>query len=517
MSADWNLEVVASLVLLAILVSYLTGSVNPRLPPGPKPLPLLGNLHQLPSQHQYKVFTQWARQYGDVFFVKIFHKPVLVVNDAKAARELMEKRSSKYSDRPRTVVLSELVGMSPILFLLPYGNDWRRHRKWFQNAFQVQSARQNFRPLQQSMVQGLLLGLVESPHDFRAHVKRALGTAMLEIAYGHVGTDEEYVKLADMATSEALELGGAGTTLVDFFPILKFTPAWMSSFKRRTIEIEHLVRAAWDVPYDRVMKEIAAGHARKSFLSSLIMEASADGNPTKIDERHLKGAGIMVYGGECEPSGTDTTVTALMTFILAMTLHPDVCKKAQAEIDQAVGPSRLVDFDDRTSLPYFECVIKEVYRWAPPLPLGKSIEYFSTGYYHGFHIPAGSTIVPNIWAMTRNTDVYPEPDRFWPERFEHLDAKTMDEHDPAKLIFGFGRRICPGRNLGDSSVWLAAANMLSTLDIRKARTVAGEEITPEVNFADGVISHVAPFQCDIVPRSEKAKETIALYNPDVIM
>ncbi|CCL98339.1 uncharacterized protein FIBRA_00333 [Fibroporia radiculosa] len=151
-------------------------------------LPTLGNIHQLPTKHQHRTLTKWAAKYGDVFYIQICHKPVVLVNTLQAAHDLMEKRSSLYSDRPRTVVFTELMGFEPTTSILPYGNQWRLHRKWFQTAFRTKTAQSRHRPLQLRAVRHLLSALLDSPANFRNNVKRFAGGMMLEIAYGHTAT-----------------------------------------------------------------------------------------------------------------------------------------------------------------------------------------------------------------------------------------------------------------------------------------------------------------------------------------
>ncbi|CCL99951.1 uncharacterized protein FIBRA_01976 [Fibroporia radiculosa] len=325
---------------------------------------------------------------------------------------------------------------------------------------------------------------------------------MVEISFGRTVTslDDELVTLAENTFTAILETGGAATTLVDLFPILRFWPTWLPGleFKRRASEIAQMLRITMDVPYEGVVKEMAAGVNKPSLLASLIEKLSIEGVVTEEDEEDLKGAITTVYAG-----GTDTTMTAIMTFILAMVMHPNIFLKAQAEVDQVTKGSRLPEFDDRHSLPYLECVLKEVYRWGCPLPLGVPHRLIEDDEYNGYHLPGGSTIIPNIWAMTRREDIYPDPERFFPERFESMDDETFELYDPRKLIFGFGRRICPGRTFADNSVWIAAASILSALDIRKARDQTGEEISPVPVFKSGFTRHVLPFECDIRPRSRK--------------
>ncbi|CCL98338.1 uncharacterized protein FIBRA_00332 [Fibroporia radiculosa] len=483
------------------------------LPPGPRRLPLLGNAHQLPSEFQHKTFKQWAAKYGDIFYLEVFRKPAIVISSARIAHDLMEKRSSKYSDRPRTVVFTELMGLEPTASILPYGNRWRLHRRWLQTAFQTKTAQRDYQPLQRRRIRQLLSALLDTPEDFRTLIKKSAGGTMMEVTYGHIATaaDDGFIEWADDIITRMQEAGSAGTTITDFFPILKYVPEWMpgAGIKRRVSGLRSEVQQLHDVPYERVKSAVDAGSARTSFLASLIEKISADNELTQDDVFNLKGVAGVVY-----IAGVDTTVTVVVTFILAMVLHPEVYKKAQAEVDRVIGQSRLPDFDDRPSMPYLDCVLKETYRWGCPLPLVVPHQVIQDDEYLGYHIPAGSMIIPNVWAMTRNPDVYPDPDTFIPERFENLDDGTASQLNPSELIFGFGRRICPGRTFADTTIWLLIASVLATMDICKTCDEAGEKITPEPIFKHGNVCHPVPFKCDIRPRSEEAVGVIKLANAE---
>ncbi|EGO02936.1 hypothetical protein SERLA73DRAFT_70421 [Serpula lacrymans var. lacrymans S7.3] len=92
-----------------------------KLPPGPRPDPIIGNLRQFPKGNQPEVFSEWGKEFGDVVYVQIFGRGVLVLNSIRAVNDLLEKRGSIYSDRPRQVAFGELLGMEKVLSLMPYG------------------------------------------------------------------------------------------------------------------------------------------------------------------------------------------------------------------------------------------------------------------------------------------------------------------------------------------------------------------------------------------------------------
>jgi cytochrome P450 len=124
--------------------------------------------------------------------------------------------------------------------------------------------------------------------------------------------------------------------------------------------------------------------------------------------------------------------------------------------------------------------------------------------YLGYHMPSGSIVIPNIWAMLHAPESYAEPLVFKPARF----LGAAPERDPRELCFGFGRRACPGQKLADASVWLSCALALATLRIMPVKGADGRDVMPEPVMTSGTISHPKPFRCAIAPRSERARALI---------
>jgi cytochrome P450 len=166
----------------------------------------------------------------------------------------------------------------------------------------------------------------------------------------------------------------------------------------------------------------------------------------------------------------------------------------------ANDPLRLPTAEDRPDLPYVDALVKEVFRWQNVVPLGVPHRLTAEDTHAGHRIPAGSVVIANIWAMTHDPNTYADPLVFRPERF----LGATPERDPRELVFGFGRRVCPGQHLAEVSVWLACALSLAAFSIRPA---PGAPL-PEPKMSDGTISHPAPFACSIEPRSESMAELV---------
>lgn len=196
----------------------------------------------------------------------------------------------------------------------------------------------------------------------------------------------------------------------------------------------------------------------------------------------------------------------MVTALFAMIKYPQVQKKAQAEIDRVVGHGRLPTFADRPALPYIDCLIKEAMRWKPMFPTGLAHRLSEDDYYKGQWIPRGSIVMPNVWAMSRDKDLYEDPERFWPERFEGQERR--DAFDPYSWAFGFGRRICPGSHFADSMLFILLASFLATFDVSKPVDKDGRETEPEETYSSGLMRALNPFECTIKPRSTSTKELV---------
>jgi cytochrome P450 len=189
-----------------------------------------------------------------------------------------------------------------------------------------------------------------------------------------------------------------------------------------------------------------------------------------------------------------------MTFFLAMTVFPEVQKKAQEELDRVVGPNRLPVSSDRDSLPYIMAIMKETHRWHPVTPMGLPHTSTSEDVYSGFRIPKGSILMPNTWWFTHDPSVYPDPMKFNPDRFIET-ATHKAEPDPRNFIFGYGRRICPGRYVADNALFITIAQSLAVFEV-KNQVENGKVIETEIEFEPGMISHPIPYRTSIKPRSK---------------
>ncbi|EJD05111.1 cytochrome P450 [Fomitiporia mediterranea MF3/22] len=396
---------------------------------------------KLPVRIPWVTYSKWRHQYGDVVYAYALGRSILILNSFAAARDLLEKKSATFSDRPYLPVFN-MMGWELNLPFLRYGPRFRKHHQFMHQYFGP-TAIDSLSPIQERETRKFLLRLLTEPDILVAGINLCI-TYGREVQSGH----DELIELTENAMHLSTSLGNG------------------------------------------------AGAAPQCVISDLLDEYEGMSVVDYEHEKYIKSIGATVYN-----AGTHTTKATLTEFFLMMTLHPEVTKKAQEEIDRIVGTYRMPSFEDRKDLPYIECLLKELYRIHPPGPLGMPHITTQTEEYRSWVIPDGTIVISNIWQMMRDEAVFQKPGEFVPERF--LNKTLSGEEDPSVIVFGFGRRVCPGKYLADTTLWLAIVSVLAMFDIEPYTNPATGEVELPKNEVqeEQLILELKPFKCKISPRS----------------
>ncbi|THU98501.1 cytochrome P450 [Dendrothele bispora CBS 962.96] len=463
------------------------------LPPGPKGLPLLGNVADLPQTQPWVTFAEFGRKYGGITYLTALGKHIIVLNDPKYATEMLDKKSRIYSDRPTLVMAGQLVGWDKGPALIPFSQQWSEYRRLFAQLMGTRSKIDDFNDLFHEETHTFLRNLLETPNSWLDHCRRYAGALVLRVAFGYkVKVKEDpLVKLVDEAMDNFSETTASNAFMVDVFPSLQYVPAWFpgAEWKRKATKYHKTLAEMLEVPFAWVKQQMVAGTADSCFVSKQLENKSM----TPEEELTIKWTAGGIYSG-----GADTTVAHMECFFMAMALHVDAQQKAQAEMESVLGVGVLPTLADRGRLPYFEAMFTEVYRCYTLGPTGLPHVCTQDDVHDGYFIPKGSIIFTNVWQFLRDPKTYSDPDKFSPERFMESPSHEK-EKDPKNYVFGFGRRACPGMHFADASLWILLASLVAGFDIRPP-VKDGQTVLPSGKFADGSISHPEHFDCVITPR-----------------
>ncbi|KAJ5648513.1 hypothetical protein N7490_004885 [Penicillium lividum] len=491
----------AAVAVFFIIRALISKQKLAPFPPGPKGKPLIGNLLDLPAPGKQE-WQHWLRHkelYGPLSSVTALGQTLVIINDRQLAFQILEKNSAKHSSRPHLVFANELSGWGKAPVNQDNTSLLRTYRRAMARTIGTRASASKFDQLLIVETRRFLWRLLDCPQDFLQHIKTAAGAFVLKITYGYDivphGRDP-LVSLADLALDQFSLAIVPGAWLVDMIPALKYLPEWApgAGFKKTARYYLETVTNLVNHPFKFTKYKMSQKSHESSFVSELLSQGE--------DEDITKWAAAALYGG-----GADTTVSALEGFFLAMILFPDIQRKAQEEIDRVFGEPTLPTVADRERLPYIDAVVKETLRWHVVAPLGVPHRTDEDDIIDGFMIPKNALLLPNIWSFNHDPEVYPEPSEFRPERYLAEEGRDT-EPDPHDTSFGYGRRLCPGRIVADTSLFLTIANTLATFQITKEIGQDGQEIEPPVDFTPGIISHPVPYKCKFSPRSEKHKALI---------
>ncbi|KAG1837795.1 cytochrome P450 [Suillus subalutaceus] len=486
------LLVPASLVVIKAFKWLVRNRQNrPCLPPGPMPLPLLGNVLSIDTKEPWLTYTEWGATYGDLVFARLLGQEVVVTNSQHVAEALMDKRSRIYSDRPYiATALADSVGQSTLQQQFMATNGVFAGGL-FHQTFRPDSALK-FRLMQIKRAREMSVNLIDDPQHYHSHFATFSSSVAMSVAYGYQTSprDDPLVRIVEDAMAIGVKvMTQERATLLKLFPFLLSLPdrCWGSAIKRDAQVSTHRMTEMTDLPFqyaqEHMAENLSLGHV--SMVSDNLQRMEKLDQASKpIFETALKKATVSTIMGSYE-----TTTATLMTFALAMVLYPDVQRRAQAEIDSVVGGDRLPTFEDRASLPYVESVLRETLRWHPILPIGGPHATSSDDIFDGYFIPKGAAVICNIWAISRDETRYPDASSFIPERFLDVDNALTDD-DPARYVFGFGRRACPGRYAADASVWSAIVTMLFTMEFSSPKDDQGKVIEVTPGFTTGLIQYL---------------------------
>ncbi|GJN23244.1 hypothetical protein PR202_gb10876 [Eleusine coracana subsp. coracana] len=485
-----------------------------RLPPGPPAIPVLGHLHLL-EKPIHAALSRLAKQYGPLFSLRMGSRPAMVVSSAELARVCFTEHDVTFATRPRFPSFDLVSFGGTTLPTSRYGPYWRNLRRVA--TVHLLSAHRVTCML--PVVSGEVRAMARRMYRAAAAAgPRGAARVELKRRLFELSLSALMETIARTKTSRG-EGSGAGAAAGDDRDMAPET----QEFKEALDEFIPLVGAAnvWDfLPVLRWLdvlgvrrRILAAVGRRDAFLRRLIdaerrrMEEGDDGGGEgekksmiavlltlqKTEPEVYTDATIMALCTSMFTGGAETTATTAEWAMSLLLNHPDVLKKAQAEIDASVGTSRLVTPADVPRLAYLQCIINETLRQYPAVPTLVPHESTADCKVGGHDVPRGTMLLVNAYAIHRDPAAAwgPDPDAFRPERFE--DGKAEGKF---MIAFGMGRRKCPGETLALRTVGLVLGTLIQCFDWD---TVDGGK----VDMAEGVgitLPRAVPLEAMCTPR-----------------
>ncbi|RFU78079.1 cytochrome p450 [Trichoderma arundinaceum] len=455
------------------------------LPPGPKGLPIIGNMLEMAATDRMMTLSkQWADEYGDVFYTKVGFQHFIWLSSAAAVKDLMDKRGSIYSSRAASPMINMVSNQERVNFL-PNGDKWRTIGNILHSALNLETS-STYKPVQDFESKRAVWEILQAKGDTEiSDINRRCSTNILKI-----------VRHFSLATAP-------GGRIIDTLPMLTdIVPQFLlQNWKTVARQWYEQDSQTYLRMYNKLLRDIEAGTTPDCFLEDLARE--------KLQKNPFSDVTAAFATGALIEAGRDATTTALNNVILACLLYPEVVAGAHEELDRVVGSDRIPDFSDEPRLPYIRGIAKETRGWRPSNKIGTCHSTTQDDWHKGYFIPKGAVAVLHWWAIHMDEGRWKDPHRFDPSRYLQdplTEAESMAQAD-AKLrdhfTFGAGRRNCPGVHIAHNSLFTNIARLFWAFNIQKSVDENGDAIEPSTAAQPGLLLTPARFPCKFEARSEK--------------
>ncbi|KAL1352518.1 cytochrome P450 71A9 [Arachis hypogaea] len=477
------------LTLLFFILTFRKSDLQKNLPPGPRKLPFIGNLHQI-GELPYLSLQELSSHHGPLMFLKLGSVPTLVVSSAEIAKEIFKNHDLAFSGRPKLYAGNRLGYNGSAMTFTPYGNYWKEIRKIVMLELLSAKRVQSFQAVRFEEVQVLLHSIAlscGSPVNLSHLTLSLTNNIVCRIAFGTRFGDASS-KFYEMLR-ETQELLG-GFCLADFFPWL----GWLNKFNGYESRLEKNFKEL-DNFYDKVIKEHAVNNDASERLGVMeqhhdedlvhvLLRLQKDSNQEiALSDDQIKGVLTDIF-----IAGTDTAAATMIWTMSELIRNPEKMERAQQEVREVVLSKKkvMVEESDLPMLPYLKSVVKEALRIHPPAPLLVPRETIQPCTIKGYEIPAGTRVFINAKTIAMDPTCWENPTEFSPERFLHSPI-DFGGHHVEMLPFGAGRRGCPGVNFAMPLVELSLANLLFRFDWKLPDGVGREEL--DMQEAIGITMH----------------------------
>ncbi|GAB2221688.1 hypothetical protein Droror1_Dr00012873 [Drosera rotundifolia] len=487
-------------IVTFVIISYsINHKLRYKLPPGPKPWPVVGNLYDI-KPVRFRCFYEWSKVYGSIISVWFGSTLNVIVSSSNLAREVLKENDQQLADRHRTRSASKFSRDGQDLIWADYGAHYVKVRKVCTLELFSPKRLDALKPIREdevtAMIESIYKDCTSSEKDgkgltVRKHLGGVAFNNITRLAFGKrfvnsEGVLDEQGKEFKAIIANGLKLG-ASLAMAEHIPWLR----WMFPLEEETFA-KHNARR------DRLTRAIMDEHTTARQKSGSIKQHFVDALLTLKDEYDLSEDTIIGLLWDMITAGTDTTVITVEWAMVELIRNPRIQQKAQEELDRVIGPERVMTEADFSSLPYLQAITKEALRLHPPTSLMLPHRANADVKIGGYDIPKGSNVHVNVWAVARDTKVWRDPLEFKPERFFSEDV-DMKGHDFRLLPFGAGRRVCPGAQLGINLVTSMLGHLLHHFVWNPPEGVKPEEI--DMSESPGLVTYMrTPLQAIALPR-----------------
>ncbi|XP_042748715.1 cytochrome P450 2K6-like [Lagopus leucura] len=441
------------LILLLILKTQHFWRSQAKFPPGPQPLPIIGNLHMMDLKKLGQTMLQLSETYGPVFTVQMGLRKVVVLSGYDTVKEALVNHADAFAGRPKIQIVEETAKGKGVVF--SRGENWKVMRRFTLTT--LRDFGMGKKAIEDHVVEeyGYLADVIESqkgkPLEMTELMNSAIANVIVSVLLGKRFDYEDptFKRLVSLMNENMKLFGSPSVSLYNTFPILGFFLKAPKKFNENVKEVNNFIKNTF-TKYLKVLDR----NDQRSFIDAFLVRQQEENGK---DNTFLDDVNLTEVVRNLFTAGMDTTATTLRWGLLLMMKYPEIQKKVQEEIDQVIG-SNLPRTEHRTKMPYTDAVVHEIQRFANILPLNLPHETTMDVAIKGYFIPKGTYVIPLLNSVLQDKTQWEKPCSFYPEHFLNSEGKFVKKD--AFMPFSAGRRICAGETLAKMELFLFFTSLL---------------------------------------------------------
>nr|AIA66374.1 cytochrome P450 family 1 subfamily A polypeptide 1 [Pseudopleuronectes yokohamae] len=487
-SVSESLVAMTMMCLVYLILKYLQTEIPEGLRrlPGPKPLPIIGNVLELGSK-PYLSLTAMSKRYGHVFQIQIGMRPVVVLSGSETVRQALIKQGDEFAGRPDLYSFRFINEGKSLAFSTDQAGVWRARRKLAYSALRSFSKLEGTTPEYSCVLEEHIckegeylikrLNTVmkaDGSFDPFRHIVVSVANVICGMCFGRRcdHDDQELVGLVTLSDEFGRVVDSGNPA--DFIPILQYLPsATMKNFVRINARFTTFVQKIVTEHYTTFNKDNI-----RDITDSLIDHCE----DRKLDENsnvQMSDEKIVGIVNDLFGAGFDTVSTAMSWSVMYLVAHPEIQERLYQEIEDKVGLDRMPLLSDKPNLPFLEAFILEVFRHSSFLPFTIPHCTSKDTSLNGYFIPKDTCVFINQWQINHDPELWKDPSSFNPDRFLSADGSEVNKLDGEKVMaLGMGKRRCIGEVIARNEVYLFLAIIIQKLHFLP---IPGEKLdmTPE--------------------------------------
>ncbi|XP_069461879.1 cytochrome P450 2K6-like [Ambystoma mexicanum] len=471
---------------LAWLLNNLNGrkrSGYKKFPPGPRGLPVIGNLHMLNLKRPYLTLQELSRHYGSVFSIQMGLQKVVVLSGYEAVRDALVNYADAFAERARIPIFQLTSKGNGIIF--SHGDNWKVMRRFTLSA--LRDYGMGKRTIEDKIIEECAF-LIKNFETYKGNpfqnltiMNAAVANIIVSIVLGHRYDyqDKTFLRLLHLINQNFEYSASPMVSLFNMYPtIFRFLPGRHKMFLKNIGEIHVFIRAT----FIKHLKELDQNDQRSLIDTFLVRQQEEKPDPhIYFHDENLTSLVSHLFA-----AGMETTSTTLQWGLLLMIKYPEIQEKVQKEIDAVIGSAK-PQTEHRRQMPYTDAVIHEIQRFSNILPMGLPHETTMDVEFKGFLIPKGTFIIPLLASVLNDTNHFEKPEEFNPQHF--LDSAGNFVKNEAFMPFSAGRRVCAGENLAKMELFLFFASLLQKFTFCPPAGVTHVDVSRGIGFTVPPLPH----------------------------